>query len=281
MDSLESRCSALNGSAQWRWLKTIEVFKEQGESRPLKMFPSAVTPPQDDEQVEQVLVNGVRMERTRRFGECFLGLEPRQDRAPLGRHPGAPSLGRRSVLCNLPAEVVAATPAAALAIMPVAVPPAIPVPAALTVVLRVRVIVAIPDADKRPASRNPVAVRVVPGHPLIPRPRTGRNIGRRSADIYTPVGCLRRRCRQAQSTRNYRCTQHPVRHAFHQNPPSHLTRAFRVTPSNETPVREEPDRKDRIRSGCLGRLASCRLPLAGYVLIKHSFFRRLRAYPEK
>src|ERR1700756_256174 len=65
----------LNGSAQSRWLKTIEVFNEQGESRQLKLFPSEVTPPDDDEQVAQVLVDGVRLERTRRFGECFLGLE--------------------------------------------------------------------------------------------------------------------------------------------------------------------------------------------------------------
>jgi len=65
----------LNGSAQARWLKTIEVFNEQGESRQLKLFPAEVAPPQDDEQVAQVLVERVRMERTRRFGECFLGLE--------------------------------------------------------------------------------------------------------------------------------------------------------------------------------------------------------------
>jgi Transposase DDE domain len=65
----------LNGSAQSRWLKTIEVFNEHGESRQLKLFPSAVAPPEDDEQVAQVLVNRVRLERTRRFGECFLGLE--------------------------------------------------------------------------------------------------------------------------------------------------------------------------------------------------------------
>ena len=65
----------LNGSAQSRWLKTIEVFNEQGESRQLKLFPSEVAPPEDDEQVAQVLVNRVRLERTRRFGECFLGLE--------------------------------------------------------------------------------------------------------------------------------------------------------------------------------------------------------------
>jgi len=65
----------LNGSSQSRWLKTIEVFNAQGESRQLKLFPSAVAPPADDEQVAQVLVDRVRLERTRRFGECFLGLE--------------------------------------------------------------------------------------------------------------------------------------------------------------------------------------------------------------
>jgi transposase len=65
----------LNGSAQSRWLKTIEVFNEQGESRQLKLFPSEVAPPEDDEQVAQVLIDRVRLERTRRFGECFLGLE--------------------------------------------------------------------------------------------------------------------------------------------------------------------------------------------------------------
>lgn len=65
----------LNGSAQSRWLKTIEVFNEQGESRQLKLFPSDVAAPQDDEQVAQVLIERVRLERTRRFGECFVGLE--------------------------------------------------------------------------------------------------------------------------------------------------------------------------------------------------------------
>jgi transposase len=65
----------LNSSAQSRWLKTIEVFNEQGESRQLKLFACEVAPPEDDEQVAQVLVDRVRLERTRRFGECFLGLE--------------------------------------------------------------------------------------------------------------------------------------------------------------------------------------------------------------
>src|SRR5271165_5735992 len=65
----------LNGSAQARWLKTIEVFNEEGESEQLKLFPSEVEPPADDPQVARVLVNRVRLERTRQFGAGFLGWE--------------------------------------------------------------------------------------------------------------------------------------------------------------------------------------------------------------
>lgn len=65
----------LNGSAHARWLKTIEVFNEQGESRQLKLFPSDVEPPEDDPNVAQVLLNRIRLERTRQFGNCFVGLE--------------------------------------------------------------------------------------------------------------------------------------------------------------------------------------------------------------
>jgi transposase len=65
----------LNSSAQARWLTTIEVFNEQGEARQLKLFPSHVAPPADDPQVARVLLNKVRLERTRQFGSCFLGLE--------------------------------------------------------------------------------------------------------------------------------------------------------------------------------------------------------------
>ena len=65
----------LNGSAHARWLKTINVFNEQGESRQLKLFPADVEPPEDDPQVARVLLNRVRMERTRQFGNCFVGLE--------------------------------------------------------------------------------------------------------------------------------------------------------------------------------------------------------------
>lgn len=65
----------LNSSAQARWLKTVEVFNEQGEARQLKLFPSGVEPPADDPHVARVLLNKVRLERTRQFGACFLGLE--------------------------------------------------------------------------------------------------------------------------------------------------------------------------------------------------------------
>ena len=65
----------LNSSAQARWLTTVEVFNEQGEARQLKLFPSHVAPPPDDPQVARVLLNKVRLERTRQFGSCFLGLE--------------------------------------------------------------------------------------------------------------------------------------------------------------------------------------------------------------
>ena len=30
----------LNGSAQARWLKTVEVFNDQGDAQQLKLFPS-------------------------------------------------------------------------------------------------------------------------------------------------------------------------------------------------------------------------------------------------
>src|SRR5438874_1505795 len=65
----------LNSSAQARWLTTVEVFNEQGEAQQLKLFPSDVAAPVDDPQVARVLLNKVRLERTRQFGSCFLGLE--------------------------------------------------------------------------------------------------------------------------------------------------------------------------------------------------------------
>src|SRR5437667_1757119 len=65
----------LNSSAQARWLKTVEVFNEQGESTQSKLFPSEVEPPANDPQVARVLLNRVRLERSRQFGASFLGLE--------------------------------------------------------------------------------------------------------------------------------------------------------------------------------------------------------------
>jgi len=65
----------LNNSARARWLKTVEVFNDQGEAQQLKLFPSHVAPPDDDPQVARVLLNKVRLERTRTFGACFLGLD--------------------------------------------------------------------------------------------------------------------------------------------------------------------------------------------------------------
>ena len=65
----------LNSSAQARWAKTIEVFNDEGEIQQLKLFPSHIEPPADDPQVARVLLNRVRLERTRQFGACYLGLE--------------------------------------------------------------------------------------------------------------------------------------------------------------------------------------------------------------
>jgi transposase len=65
----------LNSSAQARWLTTVEVFNEQGDAQQLKLFPSHVVPPANDPQVARVLLNKVRLERTRQFGSCFLGLD--------------------------------------------------------------------------------------------------------------------------------------------------------------------------------------------------------------
>src|SRR5439155_9994498 len=52
-----------------------EVFNEQGEGQQLKLFPCHIEVPDDDPQVARVLVNRVRLERTRQFGGCFLGGE--------------------------------------------------------------------------------------------------------------------------------------------------------------------------------------------------------------
>jgi transposase len=65
----------LNGSDHARWVRSVEVFNDQGEGRQLKLFPSHLDVPADDPQVARVLVNRVRLERTRQFGACFLGWE--------------------------------------------------------------------------------------------------------------------------------------------------------------------------------------------------------------
>ena len=65
----------LNSSTRQRWRKTIEVFNEQGQTTQLKLFPAEVEPPADDPAVARVLVEKVRLERTRQFGACFLGWE--------------------------------------------------------------------------------------------------------------------------------------------------------------------------------------------------------------
>jgi hypothetical protein len=65
----------LNTTAQARWLRTVEVFNGQGEAQQLKLFPSDVAPPANDPEVARVLLKKVRLERTRQFGACFLGLE--------------------------------------------------------------------------------------------------------------------------------------------------------------------------------------------------------------
>jgi transposase len=65
----------LNSFSQARWSKTIEVFNEQGETQQRKLFPLQAEAPLDEPQVAWVLLNKVRLERTRQFGSCWLGLE--------------------------------------------------------------------------------------------------------------------------------------------------------------------------------------------------------------
>src|SRR5579862_319299 len=64
----------LNSSAHARWQKSIEVFNEEGESHQLKLFPSDIDVPEDDPNVARVLLNQVRLERSREFGNCFWDL---------------------------------------------------------------------------------------------------------------------------------------------------------------------------------------------------------------
>ena len=64
----------LNSSAQAQWLKTVEVFNEQGETTQLKLFPAEAAV-EDAPDVARVVVKKVRLERTREFGACYLGTE--------------------------------------------------------------------------------------------------------------------------------------------------------------------------------------------------------------
>jgi hypothetical protein len=66
----------LNDSAHARWQKTVEVFNEQGENTQLKLFPSEVETP-DDPNIARFLVKKVRVERTRRLGDCHQHLKQR------------------------------------------------------------------------------------------------------------------------------------------------------------------------------------------------------------
>jgi Transposase DDE domain len=52
-------------------------FQRAGRSaaQQLKLFPSEVEPPADDPPAARVLLNKVRLERTRQFGSCWLGLQ--------------------------------------------------------------------------------------------------------------------------------------------------------------------------------------------------------------
>ena len=82
----------LNSSAEARWLKTIEVFNEQGEKQQLKLFPSQVEPPPDDPQVARVLLNKVRLERTRQESRPLMfatsGRRPRSHLLMIGTSAG-------------------------------------------------------------------------------------------------------------------------------------------------------------------------------------------------
>src|SRR5260370_41531480 len=55
----------LNGSAQARWLKSVEVLNEQGEDEQLKLFPSHVEVPDVEPHVAPFLVNRLRLESYR------------------------------------------------------------------------------------------------------------------------------------------------------------------------------------------------------------------------
>jgi hypothetical protein len=84
------------------------VFNGQGEAQQLKLFPPHVEAPVDDAQVARLLVNGVRLERTRQFGACWLGWK-------LWKRLGLEGFFAQAV-DNDPADVPWSTVAAMLAI---------------------------------------------------------------------------------------------------------------------------------------------------------------------
>ena len=70
----------LNSSAQARWLRTVEVFNDQGEAQQLKLFPSHVAAPPDDPQA-----GGARAGEPRAPGEDAagaVGWQPRPSTDP-------------------------------------------------------------------------------------------------------------------------------------------------------------------------------------------------------
>ena len=64
----------LNGLAQARWLKSLEVFNEQGEVEQLKLFPRHLEFRRGSAGGSR-LGESIRLERIRQFGGCFLGWE--------------------------------------------------------------------------------------------------------------------------------------------------------------------------------------------------------------
>lgn len=62
----------LNGSSEATWRKTIAVFNEEDEECQLELFPSDAPVIPSGERVVQVVLDRVRWERPRKFGEVFL-----------------------------------------------------------------------------------------------------------------------------------------------------------------------------------------------------------------
>ena len=56
------RLGELNGADHARWLRTVEVFSEQGEAQQLKLFPAHVEAPADDPQVARVLIYALMLQ---------------------------------------------------------------------------------------------------------------------------------------------------------------------------------------------------------------------------